>query len=160
MANNIKVNLKGLDKLAKVLGDQFSIKVGIMGGNAQKKHDKSKLTNAEIGFINEFGSYTKKIPPRSFLEMPLRLYLADYLLKKKAFSQQAIDEAVKNGTLFDLARKVGIVGEEVVQQAFASRGFGQWKPNAPSTIKGKGSDSPLIDTGELRRSITSRVEKK
>jgi len=159
MTNNIRVNLKGLDKLTKALGSQFSIKVGIMGSNAQKNHNKSSLTNAQIGFINEFGSYTKKIPPRSFLEMPLRLYLADYLLKKKAFSQQAIDEAVKNGTLFDLARKVGIVGEEVVQQAFATRGFGKWKPNAPSTIKGKGSDSPLIDTGELRRSITSKAEK-
>ena len=157
---NIKVNLKGLNKLTKVLGGKFSIKVGIMGSNAQKEHSDSKLTNAQIGFINEFGSYSRNIPPRSFLEMPLRLYLADYLLKKKAFSQEAIDEAVKNGTLLDLAKKVGIVAEEVIQQAFATRGFGQWKPNAPSTIKGKGSDSPLIDTGELRRSITSRAEKR
>lgn len=156
---NIKVNLKRLNKLTKVLGGKFSIKVGIMGSNAQKEHADSKLTNAQIGFINEFGSYSRKIPPRSFLEMPLRLYLADYLLKKKAFSQEAIDEAVKNGTLLDLAKKVGIVAEEVIQQAFATRGFGQWKPNAPSTIKSKGSDSPLIDTGELRRSITSKAEK-
>lgn len=156
---NIKVNLTGLDKLTKALGGKFSIKVGIMGSNAQRKNGEGPLSNAEIGFINEFGSYSKKIPPRSFLQMPLRLYLADYLLKKKAFSQQAIDEAVKNGTLLDLAKKVGIVAEEVIQQAFATRGFGQWKPNAHSTVKSKGSDSPLIDTGELRRSITSKAEK-
>ena len=159
MANNIKVTLKGLDALTRALGGQFSIKVGIMGNIAQKTHNNGELTNAEIGFINEFGSYKRKIPPRSFLGMPLRLYLADFLLKKKSFSKQAIDEAVKNGTLLDLAKKVGIVAEEVIQQAFATRGFGNWKPNAPSTIKSKGSDSPLIDTGELRRSITSKAEK-
>ena len=32
-----------------------------------------------------------------------------------------------------------------------------WKPNAPSTIKAKGSDKPLIDTGELRKSIRGIV---
>lgn len=160
--NNVRVNIKGLKNLAKALGDDYRIRVGIMGSKATRKNGKGGLTNAEIGFINEFGKMTgkRRIPPRSFLNMPLRLYLADYLLEKKAFSQKEIDKAVKNGTLFDLAKKVGIVAEEVIQEAFATRGFGNWKENRPSTIKKKGSDSPLIDTGELRRSITSEVKKR
>jgi len=29
-----------------------------------------------------------------------------------------------------------------------------WAPNSPRTVKRKGSDRPLIDTGQLRKSIT------
>lgn len=162
MADNIKVNVKGLKNLAKALGGQYSIKVGIMGASSQRQNGDTGKTNAEIGFINEFGKLTgfPKIPPRSFLRMPLTLYLADYLASKKSFSKQAVDQAVKEGKLLELAKKVGIVAEEVIQEAFATRGFGNWAPNAPYTIARKGSDSPLIDTGELRRSITSKAEKK
>lgn len=156
----IKVDLKGLEKLVKALGDQYSIKVGIMGSKSQRTNGSSGKTNAEIGFLNEFGSAEKHIPARSFLGMPLRTRLVEYLLKKKAFSQEEIDKAVEEGNLFELAKKVGIVAEELIQDAFGSRGFGEWATNSPYTVQQKGSDSPLIDTGQLRRSISSKVDKK
>ena len=156
----VKVDLKGLKKLTEALGDKYSIKVGIMGEKAQRKNGSTEKTNAEIGFQNEFGVLTKHIPARSFLGMPLRLYLAEYLLKKKSFSEKAIQKAVKDGKLLELAKSVGIVAEEVIQEAFRTRGFGNWAANRPYTIAMKGSDSPLIDTGELRRSITSKAEKR
>lgn len=160
--NNIKVNVKGLKHLAKALSKKYSIKVGIQGNKAQRKNGDTSKTNAEIGFINEFGKHTgdTNIPARSFLRMPLTLHLSDYLNKKKSFSKKAVEQASKEGKLLKLAKQVGIVAEEVIQDAFATRGFGNWKPNAPYTIALKGSDSPLIDTGELRRSITSKVTKK
>ena len=34
---------------------------------------------------------------------------------------------------------------------------GTLTPNAPSTIKKKGSSRPLIDTGQLRQSISNKV---
>ena len=37
---------------------------------------------------------------------------------------------------------------------------GNWKPNAPLTIELKGSSHPLIDTGQMRQSITYVVEEK
>ena len=159
---DIKVDISGLEHLAKALGDDYSIKVGIVGETAQRHNGNTDKTNAEIGFINEFGKQTgfPKIPARSFLRMPLTLYLSKYLRDKKSLSKQAVNNAVKSGKLLELAKKVGLVAEEVIQEAFATRGFGNWAPNAPYTIAQKGSDSPLIDTGELRRSITSRVEKK
>ena len=36
---------------------------------------------------------------------------------------------------------------------------GSFTPNKPATIKRKGSSRPLIDTGHLRQSITSKVVK-
>ena len=157
-SKSVRVNIKGLQMLTKALKGKYSVRVGVMGTKATREHKDTKLNNAEIGFLNEVGSFKRKIPSRSFLEMPLRLYLASYLLKKKKFSQKAIEKAVKDGKLLDLAKQVGVVAEEVVGEGFATRGFGNWVPNAPSTIARKGSDSPLIDTSELRRSITSEAK--
>ena len=156
----VRVDIKGLKKLAEALGDDFEIRVGILGSKAARKNGKGGMTNAEIGFINEFGSEKRKIPGRSFLGMPLRLYLSEYIKAKKSFGKKEVEKAVKDGTLLLLAKKLGLVAEEVVEDAFATRGFGNWAENKPSTIKRKGSDMPLIDTGELRRSITSEAKKK
>lgn len=160
--SQVKVDVKGLEHLAKALGDSYNIKVGILGTTAQRQNGNTGKSNAEIGFINEFGKQTgfPKIPARSFLSVPLTLYLSKYLKEKKSFARKEVEKATKTGKLLQLAQKIGIVAEEVIQSAFDTRGFGNWAPNAPYTIAQKGSDSPLIDTGELRRSITSRAEKK
>lgn len=160
MGEGVKVDISKMKALAKALGDSFEIRVGILGNKAARKNGDGGLNNAELGFIQEFGSVKKKIPARSFLGMPLNLYLVDYLKSKKGFGDKEIKKAVKNGSLLELAKKVGIVAEQVVQDAFETRGFGNWAKNRPSTIRRKGSDSPLIDTGELRRSITSEAKKK
>ena len=46
---------------------------------------------------------------------------------------------------------------DAIQEEFETRGVGNWQENAPSTIKAKGSDMPLIDTGNLRRHIVAEV---
>lgn len=157
---SVEYNAKLLIKLIKNLSKDFpSVKVGILGDKAQKEHKDSKLTNAQIGFLNEFGSFSRHIPKRSFLVTPLKVHLNSYIKQKKSLSPKEFEKAIEKGKQEEFAKKVGIVAEEVVQDAFATRGFGEWAPNAPSTIAQKGSDSPLIDTGELRRSISSEVIK-
>ena len=57
---------------------------------------------------------------------------------------------VRMGAIFD------VVAEDLataVVDRIDSRGDGDWAPNAPSTIARKGSDAPMIDTGQLRSSI-------
>ena len=137
-----------------------SVKVGIIGDKATVIREEN-LTNAQIGFIQEFGKHTgkQKIPARSFIVMPLKLHLNKYLQKKSSMTKGAFEKSVKEGKVNDFVAKVGIVAEEVIQDAFATSGFGNWAPNKPSTVKRKGSNKPLIDTGELRRSISSEVIK-
>lgn len=49
----------------------------------------------------------------------------------------------------------------IVQEAFATRGFGQWQPNTNKEyIKLKGSTTPLIDTGLLKNSVAYKVVKR
>ena len=40
----------------------------------------------------------------------------------------------------------------------ATIGRGHFVPNAPNTIKQKGSSQPLIDTGRMRNSVSHKVE--
>ena len=37
---------------------------------------------------------------------------------------------------------------------------GEFVPNAPSTIRKKGSDKPLIDTGQLRQGVSYKICRK
>lgn len=146
------INLLSGNRLPKV-------KVGILASTNQRAQDTQ--TNAQIGFTNEFGKFTgyPKIPQRSFIRMPLNLYFNDRLRQKKSLTGKEFEKALKDGKIEDFARKIGLVAEEVIQEAFETRGWGKWPKNAPLTVALKGSDAPLIDTGQLRRAITSKVIK-
>lgn len=160
MADEVKLEWKKLLNCIKALKEGFpGVKVGILGDNIARQD--GELNNAEIGFTNEFGKMTgyPKIPARSFIRMPLQTKLNDKIKEKKSLSGEELEKAMAEGKLEEFARKVGIVAEEVIQEAFSTNGFGQWAPNAPMTVELKGSSSPLIDTGQLRRSISSKVIK-
>ena len=45
-------------------------------------------------------------------------------------------------------------GEQIKSDQQKSLLTGNWTPNAPSTVRRKGSDKPLIDSGRLRQSHT------
>lgn len=157
---DIKLDVSKMKTLLKFLqGGMPGIKVGIMGQKNARKGDSP--SNAEIGFTNEFGKMTgyPKIEPRSFIRMPLNTHFYDKMLSKKSLTAEEFEKAIASGNAEQFAQKVGIVAEETIQDAFATRGWGQWKPNADLTVELKGSDSPLIDTGQMRRSITSKVIK-
>ena len=157
--NEVKAEFKKLQNMVKFLKKGGpKVRVGILGDKAARK--KGELNNAEIGFQKEFGKMTgyPRIPARSFIRMPLNLFFEEKLRQKKSLTYNEFMDAVASGDATDFMRKVGIVAEETIQDAFATHGFGTWAPNAPYTVKMKKSDSPLIDTGQLRRAITSTVE--
>lgn len=158
--SDISLNITKLQRLFKLLsGGLPKVKVGILSDTNQRTKDT--LTNAQIGFTNEFGKMTgyPKIPPRSFIRMPLNLYFSKRLSEKKSVTGKELEKAIETGKTEQFAKKIGLIAEEVIQEAFETRGWGQWPKNAPYTIEQKGSDSPLIDTGQLRRAITSKVIK-
>lgn len=149
-------DFRGLNNFVKALSDQHVVRVGIMGAKNSRKDPKNKgLTNAEVGFQNEFG-VPGRIPARSFLRMPIFQYAEIILdMVRRAGAQKKLALGDNIGVLKDL----GVACETMIQNAFATRGFGSWANNAPSTIARKKSDSPLIDTTQLRRAITSVVTK-
>ncbi len=157
----LRFDLSGLDNMVKNLKG-FRTRVGVLGDNAIRVDHSvsgtgSDMTNAELAAIQIFGSHSANIPPRDFLMMPIEKNereIINDLAKASSFRS-----AVTGGNVKKAFEILGAKAEEYVQKAFESGGFGLWEPNAASTIARKGSSAPLIDTGQLRRAVTSDVVK-
>lgn len=151
-SNEIHLDIKELEAITKELKTNAYIKIGILG-NKNSRNDKN--TNASIGLQHEFGSASKNIPERSFLRMPLKEKMSKRLLE---IGKQVMIGISKNNAMLFL-KKLGVLGEEIIQQAFDTGGFGKWANLSERTIKEKGFDTKLVETTQLRKSITSEVKK-
>ena len=105
-------------------------------------------------YIREHGSPAYRVPPRPFLEPGIEKHLDLVESGMKAALQDVLDggdgRAQRERLGATMAAKV---------QAYFQEDNG-WPPNAPSTIKKKGSAQPLVDTGALRQSITYIIRAK
>jgi len=163
----MNIDMQGLYWLygiAKELG-KYHIKIGVLSGSKMNRNDGK--TNAEIGMKHEFGSRSERIPRRSFLVDPLTVWHADKIIQflkdkhediiMKAlfdFRFKGFDKPIKR-----IYTKLGMFCKQIIDDAFASNGFGQWLPLSKYTIKKKGHSRILIETEQLRRSITFRTDK-
>lgn len=124
---------------------KMRVEVGVPGGKS-----------AWLLYLHANGSPLNGIPPRPVLEPALedggvRSAVAE-LFADAAFS--ALEG--EGGAARALLEEAGALSEEAVKAYFDG---GNLAPNARSTIKAKGKDAPLYDTGGLRASITYRVER-
>lgn len=150
--------MKGLEELRSKLGTEYFARVGVLGGRVFRGDEKSgPMTNADIGVIQEFGSESAGIPPRSFLRMPIETQGKEII---KSMASANVKHRLEKGDITGVFKVLGVVAEKIVDDGFATGGFGQWPALAQSTIESKGSSAILIDTGELRRSISSDVKRK
>ena len=140
-------NSKGIKSLFKRL-EKGSVNVGILAKVG--KHDNSDVTVAQVGFWNEFGTVT--IPERSFIRSTIE---GDSKEIKEVSRKQY--KKVLDGDI-NLKQGLGILGTFVmgkIQEKFTKN---TWSPNSSSTIILKGSTKPLIDSGQLRQSISYEVK--
>lgn len=162
------MDFKSIKKLVEAITKEYKVRVGLLSGagGAENIKDHDGKTNrdfdyAGLGALMEYGSDDGKIPARSFLQMPLEQKQKEIISKTKMdYSTQELNYFLEKGKI-DLMGMAIILGAncvEAIQDAFDTQGFGQWTPNAPSTIKKKGSSSPLIDTGALRQKITAEIQ--
>ena len=164
-------DFKGIKNLKENLAKLASMqaKVGVFGG----RHPGSGESIPEIANLHEYGSQhersfnykgniikIKGVPTRSFLRMPLRVKKLK-IVGDKEYMKKYVMYALQTGHVNVPLEIMGHQAEAVIQDAFDSQGFGQWDKNINKEyIALKGSDTPLIDTGFLRQSITSKVSKK
>lgn len=121
--------------------NRCSIKVGLFGEVAIR------------GTINELGSPINNIPSRPFMTQAYEKY--------KRRLENSIDDnyrLVQNRVLTtnNYLKTIGEIHTTQIKNTITN---GNFIPNAPSTIAKKGSSKPLIDTGEMRRSVTYKVIK-
>lgn len=152
MPNSVKLNLDKLNDIQKELKKGYVTNVGVLGS----KDSRDKNSNATIGLQHEFGVASKNLPMRSWLRMPLNEKLPEELKNIGKDTMKALtDTDVEN-----LFAKIGIKAEAIIQEAFDTGGFGKWSPLSAKTIESKGFDKKLIETTQLRRSVSSEVVKK
>ena len=144
-----KFDMAKLRAIEEQVGKSYVARVGIMGNKTTRTSDSGKRTptNAEIGLVHEKGSISRNIPARSWLEQPL-VFRSEKLLEG---AKQLFDNMTKEN-IYASYSLLGKNAEAIIQEAFDVGGLGIKWP-APKYRDG----SPLIDTGQLRRSVSSTV---
>ena len=112
----------------------------------------ANLETADLARMLHFGA--ANIPARPFLE--------DGILSKKKEITKAMETETKKAREGGTPNwdKVGTMAVGAVEELVRSDYFKSRVPNSPKTIKYKGSDTPLIDGGDLIGSLTYVVEAK
>lgn len=137
--NKIKQQIhKELDKLKT----NKRITVGIHESAGQ--HPDAGITNAQLGATLHFGTMNGRIPARPWLDVGVASGNKEYV--------SIIANGLENNLPLDqILNQIGVVAVGNVQLYMTQL---KSPPNAPSTIDKKGSSNPLIDTGNLRSSVT------
>ncbi len=145
--------LKAIQEAIKEL-KKHDVLVGIPQEKSSRE-GSGKVTNAELLFIHTNGSPARGIPPRPVLQPAIendKERVGEMLGKAiNAATSGKIEEIVP------ALERAGQYGENVCK-AWFTNAANNWKPNSEETIERKGSSRPLIDTGQMRKSITHVVK--
>lgn len=149
----VRIRDRGAAKLVALSGSKAIIKVGIIGNDASapKRGRGSSVGETLVGVasVHEFGA---GVHERSFI----RGYADENESINRSRLNGAIRSVISGRTSLNNAMELlglTIVGE--IQARISNRIPPQL---SDKTIKRKGSDVPLIDTGQLRSSITHEVK--
>lgn len=150
----VKIDKKPLDKLRRVLRKQGVVRVGVLaakGGSAP--HGGDPLTMVELATIHEFGSPAANIPERSFIRRTFENRRADV---EKITGR--LSEKILRGEM-TVGRALALLGEWGAAEVKKTITVGnQITPDIQDATKArKGSDRPLVDTGQLVNVISYQV---
>lgn len=156
--------LKDQFKIYQTL-NHYYITIGVISDDSARNKSKLKtnvnvgITNAELMFIHENGSRLKHVPKRPVLSLTIKWAEKDLL-------PQTLDKICDG--IFNKNWKEQQIKNELQKMCIRMQNYARrliydgkkLKKNAPSTIKSKGSDTPLLDTSQLVRSITCQLKKR
>lgn len=150
----IDESLKAVEAAVKEL-KSHDVLVGIPQEKSSRQGSKGKATNAELLFIHTNGSPIRGIPARPVLQPAIendKERIGEMLGK-------AIDAATsgKKEEIVPALERAGMYASGKCKAWFTNASNG-WKPNSKETIARKKSSRPLIDTAEMRKSITYVVK--
>ena len=149
MKPNDLSQLRDLTKQIKI-ATTHEVNIGIAQDIGQYPNGEKVV---DVGRRHEFGI---GVPRRSFLRMP-------FIVKQKTIDKAIATSWKKITDGKSTALKefgiLGIVGQNISKDAFATGGFGKWEKLKPATEKAKGSAEILLDTSKLVQSITNWVVK-
>lgn len=147
------MNIKGLQATKRALKKEIDklrtphyALVGIHQSAGMVKDEP--MTVATLGAIQHFGN--ENIPARRWLDTGAETGTKEYLDTIREGIEEGLDSR-------QIMARVGVEAEGAIKQYITDL---DTPPNNASTVKRKGSSNPLIDTGNMRASVTSTVERK
>jgi hypothetical protein len=156
----VKVTKDELQKVLRSIQQLASeeVLVGIPASTTERQ-DGEAINNATIGYIQENGSPVNNLPARPFLVPGVQHAIPDATAQLKKGAQEALsgDAEAANKRM----HAAGIVAQNAVRSHINS---GVPPPLAEATLearrrRGRTGEVPLIDTGQLRNSITYVIRK-
>ncbi len=155
MSENVTVRLNSAGrKLYKQINELKEGQVFVGFPEGEETHTGTDGESADMALIaayNEFGTSTT--PARPFLKQSVE----NNQDKIKNMCEQISKELVNGKTAEQCLKELGTFGVGLVQDTITN---GSFEPNSPETIKKKGSDHPLIDTGQMRQAVHYVIRKK
>lgn len=127
--------------------DGMEVVAGMLKDSGRAENGASYV---DIATWNEYG--TRRIPSRPFIRISADTNKAAWV----KMAQQCVNNVIDGDSPRDAAQVVGHRMVEDIRKVFGDKS--KLAPNAPSTIKKKGHDKPLIDTGKLKATVNYRVE--
>lgn len=138
---------KKFEKILKELADK-QVRVGFQRGEATEE-DGTDI--CDVAAWNELG--TVNMPSRPFL----RKSVDENEGKINAFLQSTKADLLRGVSAEQVLKEIGIFQKDLIQEKITE---GSFAPNAPATIRRKGSSKPLIDSGRMRQSVNYVIKKK
>ena len=140
--------------LLRAAKENKAVAVGIIGEGSNTVYPKEGVSVGEVAEKNEYGL---GVPERPFI----RGYCDKY--EKQILEDIRYSAKVAMNTKQTLAwslEQVGKFAQNGIVNFILSKGEGTYAPNAPQTIKRKGSDTPLVDTHLMKDMIDYEVRKR
>ena len=152
-------NPEAYDKLKKRLLHMSEKKVvaGFPKGKLNNPHYEGSKNHAgpsiiDVAIWNEFG--TNNIPRRDFMSIATKKWQEYFSLMVEQYKDEIISGKIDIDTFLNL---MGEAGAEFISEAIVKLSD---PPNAPATIKRKGSSNPLVDTGDMSKAPTYELRNK
>lgn len=142
---------KGKERILNIFKEMQNVYI-TAGIHKDEKPYPGGTSVAYIAAILEKGSKSKNIPPRPFLKNTLKSNKAQYYNMLK---ENTLDVMKFGGTLDKGLKEVGSNMANDIQNAIYTK---RKPPNAPSTVRQKGKNDPLVDSKRLVKSIAYKVE--
>jgi hypothetical protein len=176
MKTGVRTVLDRTAELRRALATLTSqdVLVGIPADKSAR--DDDGVTNAQLGYIHETGSPLRNIPARPFLEPGIRAAQDKIVEQLKDAATRALDGDA--GGVTAALNRAGIVAQNSVRARFVDN---DWPPLSEASLnkrppaqrdesgrvlkRGKsrrerGALNPLIDTSQLRKSVTYVLRKR
>lgn len=126
----------------------LEVRIGFQAGEAEYEG----VDLCEIAAYNELG--TVHTPSRPFIRDSVENHMDEISTNIAGWCKKIVRGEMQ---AHEMMMNIGMMQKGLIQQSITEGGF---EPNSPETIRRKGSDVPLVDSGQMRQAVNYLIVQK